>query len=129
MMGGQDNVQDVAGQLPGFFSELGHQFPQFPCIAHSRGWSAEDAERNVPPVPHSEELRRGACELIHREVEFTRLVIEKTRRGGKDRTRRPQGPPPRHRNPVIFPRPVSAFRHPPGSGKLRDLPEGTCARA
>jgi multimeric flavodoxin WrbA/nitrite reductase/ring-hydroxylating ferredoxin subunit len=43
--GGQDNVQAVAGQMLGFFGELGCQFPQFPYIAHSRGWSAEDMER------------------------------------------------------------------------------------
>ena len=45
--GGQDNVQAVAGQMLGFFAELGCQFPQFPYIAHSRGWSAEDMENNV----------------------------------------------------------------------------------
>jgi multimeric flavodoxin WrbA/nitrite reductase/ring-hydroxylating ferredoxin subunit len=44
--GGQDNVQGVAGQLMGFFAEVGCQFPQFPFIAHSRGWSAEDMENN-----------------------------------------------------------------------------------
>jgi hypothetical protein len=40
--GGQDNVQAVAGQMLGFFAEVGCHFPQFPYIAHSRGWSAED---------------------------------------------------------------------------------------
>ena len=89
IMGGQDNVQDVAGHLMGFFSELGFQFPQFPYIAHSRGWSAEDMERNVLHVQHSEELRRGARELIRRQVEFARIVLEncgveeKTERGGR----------------------------------------------
>ena len=89
IMGGQDNVQDVAGHLLGFFSELGFQFPPFPYIAHSRGWSAEDMERNVLHVQHSEELRSGARELVHREVEFARLlqehsgVVEKTERGGR----------------------------------------------
>ena len=38
--GGQDNVQAVAGQMLGFFSELGCHLPPFPFIAHSRGWSA-----------------------------------------------------------------------------------------
>jgi hypothetical protein len=50
--GGQDNVQAVAGQMLAFFAELGCQFPQFPYIAHSRGWSAEDMEHNQ---------RRGAA--------------------------------------------------------------------
>jgi hypothetical protein len=45
--GGQDNVQAVAGQMLGFFAEIGCHFPQFPYIAHSRGWTAEDMERNV----------------------------------------------------------------------------------
>ena len=45
IVGGQDNIQGVAGQMLGFFAELGFIFPQFPYIAHSRGWSAEDMER------------------------------------------------------------------------------------
>ncbi len=57
IMGGQDNVQDVAGHLLGFFSELGFMFPPFPYIAHSRGWSAEDMERNVQ---HVQAQRRAA---------------------------------------------------------------------
>ena len=40
-------MQAVAGQMLGFFAEIGCVFPQFPYIAHSRGWSAEDMERNV----------------------------------------------------------------------------------
>src|ERR1051325_7255794 len=36
--GGQDNVQAVAGQMLGFFAEIGCTFPQFPYLAHSRGW-------------------------------------------------------------------------------------------
>ena len=89
IMGGQDNVQDVAGHLLGFYSELGFQFPQFPYIAHSRGWSAEDMERNVRHVQQSEELRRGTRELVHRCVDFARLLlqhcgaVEKTERGGR----------------------------------------------
>lgn len=89
IMGGQDNVQDVAGHLLGFFSELGFQFPPFPYIAHSRGWSAEDMERNVQQVQHSEELRNGARELVRRQVEFAKTLLdhrvadEKTERGGR----------------------------------------------
>ena len=47
IVGGQDNIQSVAGQMLGFFAELGFIFPQFPYIAHSRGWSHEDMESNV----------------------------------------------------------------------------------
>ena len=56
VVGGQDNVQAVAGQLLGFFAELGFLFPQFPYIAHSRGWTAEDMERNVEVVRQSAHL-------------------------------------------------------------------------
>ncbi|KPK48056.1 MAG: (2Fe-2S)-binding protein [Thiotrichales bacterium SG8_50] len=89
IVGGQDNVQDVAGHLLGFFSELGFMFPQFPYIAHSRGWSAEDMERNVEHMKHSEELRRGARELVRRQVAFARVLLghqaaeERTERGGR----------------------------------------------
>jgi len=89
IIGGQDNVQDVAGHLLGFFSELGFTFPQFPYIAHSRGWSAEDMERNVESVRHSEELRRGARELVRRQLELARILLghqaaaAKTERGGR----------------------------------------------
>ena len=62
IIGGQDNVQAVAGQMLGFFAELGFLFPQFPYIAHSRGWSAEDMERNVQIVRESAELAEGAAD-------------------------------------------------------------------
>ncbi len=66
--GGQDNVQAVAGQLLGFFAEIGCTFPPFPYIAHSRGWTAEDMERNVEQVSHSQELREGAQSLVARAL-------------------------------------------------------------
>jgi nitrite reductase/ring-hydroxylating ferredoxin subunit/multimeric flavodoxin WrbA len=53
IIGGQDNIQGVAGQLLGFFAEVGCQFPQYPYIAHSRGWTAEDMERNMNSVRNS----------------------------------------------------------------------------
>lgn len=87
--GGQDNVQGVAGQALCFFSELGFCFPQFPYIAHSRGWSAEDMERNVAHVMKSEELREGARQLALRSVELSRILlahvptVERTPRGGR----------------------------------------------
>jgi nitrite reductase/ring-hydroxylating ferredoxin subunit/multimeric flavodoxin WrbA len=87
--GGQDNVQGVAGEMLCFFSELGFCFPQFPYIAHSRGWSAEDMERNVEHVMHSEELREGARMLAERAVDLSRMLLahakpsEHTPRGGR----------------------------------------------
>jgi len=87
--GGQDNVQGVAGGMLCFFSELGFHFPQFPFIAHSRGWSAEDMERNVEHVMHSSELREGAQQLAARAVELAKTLLataptgERTPRGGR----------------------------------------------
>ncbi|MDR4478931.1 MAG: NAD(P)H-dependent oxidoreductase [Nitrospira sp.] len=76
IMGGQDNVQGVAGQLMTFFAEVGCQFPQFPFIAHSRGWSAEDMERNVVEVQNSQQLREGAHALVTRAADMARLMVE-----------------------------------------------------
>lgn len=87
--GGQDNVQGVAGQLLCFFSELGFTFPQFPYIAHSRGWSAEDMERNVIHVMQSEELKQGARALAQRAVATASMLVghhaaeSSTARGGR----------------------------------------------
>jgi len=64
--GGQDNIQAVAGQMMVFFGELGMQFPQFPFIAHSRGWTAEDMERNVEMVKNNTDLHDGARALLDR---------------------------------------------------------------
>ena len=75
IMGGQDNVQGVAGQLMTFWAEVGCQFPQFPFIAHSRGWSAEDMERNVCEVRNSRELREGAQELVARAADMAKLMV------------------------------------------------------
>jgi multimeric flavodoxin WrbA len=76
--GGQDNVQGTVGQMLGFFAELGVQFPQFPYIAHSRGWSAEDMENNVRMVAESEALREGARALVDRCVEMASLMVHGT---------------------------------------------------
>jgi len=87
--GGQDNIQGVAGQLLSFFTELGFHVPQFPFIAHSRGWTAEDMEHNIAAVQHSAELREGACALAERAVALARMLQAseppsgKTERGGR----------------------------------------------
>lgn len=74
--GGQDNVQAVAGQMLGFFAELGLQFPQFPYIAHSRGWSAEDMENNERHVQNSKVLHEGARALVERCASMARGLVE-----------------------------------------------------
>ncbi|MFN8375188.1 MAG: NAD(P)H-dependent oxidoreductase [Anaerolineae bacterium] len=86
--GGQDNIQAVAGHMLLFFSELGFDFPQFPFIAHSRGWSAEDMERNMAYVKRSPELCDGAKALAERSIEKARGMISqvpvtKTERAGR----------------------------------------------
>jgi multimeric flavodoxin WrbA/nitrite reductase/ring-hydroxylating ferredoxin subunit len=86
--GGQDNIQGVAGNMLTFFSELGFDFPQFPFIAHSRGWSAEDMENNVAFVQRNRELHDGARELATRTLEKARTLIDaaaltKMQRGGR----------------------------------------------
>ncbi|MCA9512555.1 MAG: NAD(P)H-dependent oxidoreductase, partial [Myxococcales bacterium] len=73
--GGQDNVQGVAGQMLGFFTELGCHVPQYAYIAHSRGWDAEDMERNVAVVQRSEALRVAARGLVERGVELAERLL------------------------------------------------------
>jgi nitrite reductase/ring-hydroxylating ferredoxin subunit/multimeric flavodoxin WrbA len=75
IVGGQDNIQAVAGQMLGFFAELGFIFPQFPFIAHSRGWSAEDMEHNVDFVRDSKELAEGPTMLAQRCVKLAEHLI------------------------------------------------------
>jgi multimeric flavodoxin WrbA/nitrite reductase/ring-hydroxylating ferredoxin subunit len=75
--GGQDGIQAVAGQMMGFFSEIGFLLPQFPFIAHSLGWEAEDMERNVSFVESSENLRAGARDLVTRSTEMARCLLER----------------------------------------------------
>lgn len=58
-----------------FFTELGFLFPQFPFIAHSRGWSAEDMENNIVDVENSSDLKEGAKDLARRSIEMARIVI------------------------------------------------------
>ena len=75
IIGGQDNIQGVAGQLLGFFAEVGCQFPQYPYIAHSRGWTAEDMERNMSSVRNSTELHDAARALVGRSVKTAEVLI------------------------------------------------------
>jgi multimeric flavodoxin WrbA/nitrite reductase/ring-hydroxylating ferredoxin subunit len=75
IVGGQDNIQAVAGQMLGFFAELGFIFPQFPYIAHSRGWSHEDMECTVEIVRNSAELADGAAMLAKRCLDLAAHLI------------------------------------------------------
>jgi hypothetical protein len=71
-----------------FFSELGFDFPQFPFIAHSRGWSAEDMENNVAFVQRNRELHDGARELVQRTLDKAQTLLNadavtRIERGGR----------------------------------------------
>lgn len=87
--GGQDNVQGVAGQMLGFFAEIGCAFPQFPYVAHTRGWDAEDMAENVRQVQHSEKLREGVRALVDRSAAMAQTLLgaeacqPKVNRGGR----------------------------------------------
>jgi len=72
--GGQDNIQAVAGSMLTFWAELGFVFPQFPFIAHSRGWDAEDMQQNVRQVKASEALRTAAGQLAERALDTWRVL-------------------------------------------------------
>ena len=92
--GGQDGIQAVAGQMMGFFSEIGYLLPQFPFIAHSLGWEFEEMDRNVELVAASESLRAGARELVARSAEMARCLLEREmthasiERGGRKASRK-----------------------------------------
>jgi multimeric flavodoxin WrbA len=73
--GGQDNIQAVVGQMLTFFGELGCHFPQFPFIAHSRGWSAEDMQNNVAYVRGSADLHDGARALVERAAGLAQVLL------------------------------------------------------
>jgi hypothetical protein len=74
--GGQDNIQAVAGSMLGFFAELGFVFPPYPYIASSRGWSAEDMEKNIEYVAHSTDLQEGAKELVARAALMAQNLLD-----------------------------------------------------
>jgi multimeric flavodoxin WrbA/nitrite reductase/ring-hydroxylating ferredoxin subunit len=76
IVGGQDNVQGVAGSMLSFFGELGFHFPKFPYIGHSRGWSHEDMENNVRIVRESKALAAGAGALAGRCLEMAQKLID-----------------------------------------------------
>lgn len=67
--GGQDNIQQVAGQMMVFFTDLGFTFPPFSFLGWSRGWTAEDMDKNVMQFKRSEYIKRTAKEMVDNCVE------------------------------------------------------------
>jgi len=72
--GGQDNIQQVAGQMMCFFTDLGFTFPPFSFVGWSRGWTAEDMDKNVLQFKRSEYMTRSCRELADNSIEMLRLI-------------------------------------------------------
>jgi multimeric flavodoxin WrbA len=75
--GGQDNIQQVAGQFMCFFTDLGFVFPPFSFMGWSRGWTAEDMDKNILQFKKSAFVERSAKELVDNSIE-TLYSIKKT---------------------------------------------------
>lgn len=67
--GGQDNIQQVAGQMMVFFTDLGFTFPPFSFLGWSRGWTAEDMDKNVLQFKKSDYIQRTAKEMVDNCIE------------------------------------------------------------
>ncbi|REJ85066.1 MAG: (2Fe-2S)-binding protein [Bacteroidetes bacterium] len=70
--GGQDNIQQVAGQMSCFFTDLGFALPPFNFVGWSRGWNAEDMDQNVEEFKKSKYIRRSVNELVTNSVSMSR---------------------------------------------------------
>lgn len=66
--GGQDNIQQVVGQLNTFFTDLGFIFPPFNFVGWSRGWIAEDMENNTASFARSRYIKRSVKELVNNSM-------------------------------------------------------------
>ena len=72
--GGQDNIQAVAGQMMVFFTDLGFTFPPFSFLGWSRGWTAEDMDKNILQFKKSEYVNRTAKELVDNCVDTLKSI-------------------------------------------------------
>ena len=72
--GGQDNIQQVAAQLMVFYTDLGFMFPPFSFVGWSRGWTAEDMDRNIAHFQKSKYIERSTMELVDNAVCLSRQV-------------------------------------------------------
>jgi ABC-type nitrate/sulfonate/bicarbonate transport system substrate-binding protein len=69
------DFEKIRAVCPGGAAEIGCQFLQFPYIAHSPGWSAEDMENNMRYVQESQTLREGAQALATRAADMAALMV------------------------------------------------------
>ncbi|MFN0204661.1 MAG: Rieske 2Fe-2S domain-containing protein [Bacteroidia bacterium] len=72
--GGQDNIQQVAGQMMCFFTDLGFTFPPFSFLGWSRGWVAEDMDKNILQFKKSEYIKRTSMEIVDNCVEVLKQL-------------------------------------------------------
>ncbi|MEN9323463.1 MAG: hypothetical protein RL699_1243 [Bacteroidota bacterium] len=72
--GGQDNIQQVAGQMMCFFTDLGFTFPPFSFLGWSRGWTAEDMDKNILQFKKSEYIKRTSIEIVDNCVEVLKQI-------------------------------------------------------
>ncbi len=72
--GGQDNIQQVAGQMMVFFTDLGFTFPPFSFMGWSRGWTAEDMDKNIMQFKKSNYIDRSVKEIVDNCVETLRAL-------------------------------------------------------
>ncbi len=63
--GGQDNIQDVAGEMLSFWSQLGFIFGKFPFVGWSRGWYGEDTQNNYEEM--NQKLSNNYKKIYHHE--------------------------------------------------------------
>lgn len=66
--GGQDNIQQVAAQLMAFFTDLGFAFPPFSFVGWSRGWTAEDMDKNILQFKKSRYIQRSVNDLVDNSI-------------------------------------------------------------
>jgi nitrite reductase/ring-hydroxylating ferredoxin subunit/multimeric flavodoxin WrbA len=72
--GGQDNIQQVAGQMGTFFTDLGFVLPPFHFVGWSRGWVAEDMEKNVEQLKKSRYLKRSVKDLTDNAIRLSKQI-------------------------------------------------------
>lgn len=72
--GGQDNIQAVAAQMMVFLTDIGFTFPPFSFVGWSRGWSAEDMDRNIQLFAKSTYIDRSVKELVDNTIRLSGLL-------------------------------------------------------
>jgi multimeric flavodoxin WrbA len=73
--GGQDNIQNVAGGLMVFWSELGFVFGLHPFVGWSRGWYAEDMQHNFSAAMNDGFFQKELVRLVDQMVEMKNRLL------------------------------------------------------